>query len=168
MGPEHELLERLINRDNLEKKDSQYHEAFAELSRRLGDKANVEGDKDHRDDAAVIKNLNQLTISNEKLEVKVNQLSQKNSQLEAKIKSLNNKINNLSLEIQEKNKSIEIINDENLINQIQNNVLHDRIDKLTLENTELIERWMRKVRQDAEKLNDANEFLQEVKKRSDE
>lgn len=160
-------MERLITRDNLEKKDSQYHEAFVELSRRLGDRAKVEGDQEQREDVAVIKNLNQLTISNEKLEVKVNQLGQKNSQLEAKIKSLNNKINNLSLEIQEKNKSIEIINDENLINQIQNNVLHDRIDKLTVENTELIERWMKKVRQDAEKLNDANEFLQEVKKRSD-
>lgn len=164
MGPE-QILERLVQRDRQEKKDAAYYEAFAELSRRLESQGEVETKPG---DSLVIKSLNQMTISNEKLEVKQKQLDQKNSQLEAKIKSLNNKISNLNLEIKEKNKSIEIINDENLINQIQNNVLNDKIAKLTEENTQLIDRWMKKVSQDAEKLNDANQFLQDVRKQSPE
>lgn len=108
--------------------------------------------------------LNQTTINLEKAELTINLNKRTIANLEQSVDKLSQKVTNLNLEVREKNKSIEIINDELLSNQIQINVLNGDIQNLKQENETLIERWMDKVKKDAEKLNDANEFLESIKK----
>ena len=73
---------------------------------------------------------------------------------------LTNKLNNQTEEYQHKNKSIELINDEILSLSIQNNLLTDKVDKLEKENGDLVERWIEKVKADADKMNETNAFLE--------
>ena len=112
----------------------------------------------------LILTLNQTTINLEKAELTINLNKRTIANLEQSVDKLSQKVTNLNLEVREKNKSIEIINDELLSNQIQINVLNGDIQNLKQENETLIERWMDKVKKDAEKLNDANEFLESIKK----
>lgn len=173
-----DILKKLTLRDEYEKKDSKYFKAFTQLSQntRLKDVDRDDGGQDYNkvvnennqlknEVESLTSNLNQATINLEKSELQYNQLFKTQSQLERQVKSLNSKIKSLNLEILEKNKSIEIVNDELLLNQIQTNVLNDRIHKLSKENEKLVERWIEKVKNDAEKLNDANEFLESVNRK---
>lgn len=187
-----DILRKLDIRDVYEKKDSHYFKAFAKLSQVCNNQEKIRsnspspsltGIEDETrqninnqlneqiellklENESVISSLNQSTINIEKYEIKEKKMNRVNEQLESKISNLTQKINNLQEEIKEKNKTIEIINDENLINQIQNNVLNDQIKQLKNENESLIKRWMDKVKEDAEKLNDANQFLETTKNKS--
>lgn len=162
-----DILQKLITRDNLSKKDSNYFKAFSQLSQQLQKPHKAEKNDYNRlvnengklrsQNESLIDSLNNSTIKSETLESKRNQDRKSIQHLEKSVKSLGQKISNLNMEIGEKNKSIEIINEELLLNQIQVNVLNDRITKLTNENEALIKRWMEKVKLDAEKLNDAND-----------
>ncbi|RCK65200.1 Autophagy protein 16 [Candida viswanathii] len=78
----------------------------------------------------LIQSLNLSTITNEKLEGIIHQQSSIIKSLENKNTKLKNKIDGLVLEIKEKNKTIELINDEILTNQIQFNVLRDKLERL--------------------------------------
>lgn len=173
-----DILKKLTLRDEYEKKDSKYFKAFTQLSQntRLKVVDRDDGGQDYNkvvnennqlknEVESLTSNLNQATINLEKSGLQYNQLFKTQSQLERQVKSLNSKIKSLNLEILEKNKSIEIVNDELLLNQIQTNVLNDRIHKLSKENEKLVERWIEKVKNDAEKLNDANEFLESVNRK---
>lgn len=78
----------------------------------------------------LIQSLNQSTITNEKLESIIHQQSNIIKSLENKNTKLKNKIDGMILEIKEKNKTIELINDEILTNQIQFNVLREKLEHL--------------------------------------
>ncbi|KAI5963362.1 ATG16 [Candida theae] len=77
----------------------------------------------------LISNLNSITLKNEKLEAIIKEKDKKIIKLEKLASKLQKGIDNLNLEMKEKNKTIELINDENLTNQIQLNVLRDKIEK---------------------------------------
>ncbi|CUM54508.1 Autophagy protein 16 [Debaryomyces fabryi] len=174
-----DILNKLHVRDQYEKKDSKYFKAFSQLSQeaRTNDQfSNSDKGIEHskllkennhlkKENENLTNSLNQTTIHLEKSELKVNELLKSQDQLERQNKNLSNKIKHLNLEIIEKNKSVEILNDELLLNEIQTNVLNDRISKLSDENKKLVERWIEKVKSDAEKLNDANEFLERVNRK---
>ena len=174
-----DILNRLNVRDQYEKKDSKYFKAFNQLSQEArtndqpsNDDKGIEYNKLLKDNNQLKKeieiltsSLNQTIISLEKSDLKINQLLKSQAQLERQNTSLNNKIKDLNLEIIEKNKSVEIVNDELLLNEIQTNVLNDKITRLTDENKKLVERWIEKAKSDAEKLNDANEFLESVNRK---
>ena len=85
----------------------------------------------------LISSLNTATINNEKLEQRIKHDSLTIKSLERSNTKLQNKIENLLLEIKEKNKTIELINDEVLMNQIQYNVLKDKVKSLEKENLKL-------------------------------
>jgi hypothetical protein len=42
-------------------------------------------------------------------------------------------------------------------------VLEERAEKLEVENKSLLERWMTRIKVEAEKMNDANEFLERIR-----
>ena len=48
------------------------------------------------------------------------------------------------------------------MNGISLSVLEERAEKLEAENKSLLERWMEKIKAEAEKMNDANEFLERI------
>mmetsp|Transcript_4192 Transcript_4192/g.4139 ORF Transcript_4192/g.4139 Transcript_4192/m.4139 type:complete len:181 (+) Transcript_4192:4545-5087(+) len=174
-----DILNKLNVRDQYEKKDSKYFKAFSQLSQeaRTNDTFNnsdkgteyskliKENNHLKNENENLTNSLNQSIIQLEKSELKVKQLLKSQDQLERQNKSLSNKVKHLNLEIIEKNKSVEILNDELLLNEIQTNVLNDKISKLSDENKKLVERWIEKVKSDAEKLNDANEFLERVNRK---
>ncbi|KAI5964223.1 ATG16 [Candida pseudojiufengensis] len=71
----------------------------------------------------LITNLNSVTLKNERLESIAKEKDLNIKKLEKLNTNLSKKIENLLAELKEKNKTIELINDENLMNQIQLNVL---------------------------------------------
>ncbi|KAK9474247.1 autophagy protein 16-domain-containing protein [Dipodascopsis tothii] len=65
-------------------------------------------------------------------------------------------------EMREKNRAVQVAQDEILTYQILLNVAEDKVAKLEAENRQLVERWMERVSREADKLNDANAFLESV------
>lgn len=166
-----EILDKLGQRDALEKNDSEYYRAFSQLSEVFrnisigGSDSKDLGEEIFRlkrENETLRERLNKVLIDKEKSELKTRQSISKQEQLERQTRLLIQKVEHLEMEVSEKNKTIEITNDELLTSQIHNNVLDERISKLSAENEKLVQRWIDKVKADAEKLNDANEFLQNV------
>ena len=58
---------------------------------------------------------------------------------------------------------VQVLQDELLTTGITLNVLEARATKLEAENKELLERWLAKVKADADSLNEANEFLEQIR-----
>ena len=58
---------------------------------------------------------------------------------------------------------VKVLQDELLTTGITLNVLEARASKLEEENRELLDRWLAKVKADADSLNEANEFLEQIR-----
>ncbi|BFZ59459.1 hypothetical protein YB2330_000469 [Saitoella coloradoensis] len=64
--------------------------------------------------------------------------------------------------MREKNKEIQYLQDEILTFQLQLSLLEDKVNGLEADNRQLLERWMQKMKQEAEKMNEANEMYEAV------
>lgn len=161
MDPWKLIEERLHERDELEKKDGAYFKAFSQLARLLPQGNASLAEKERQvlilENETLIERLNQQTLRLESLEGKVAQQDKKIRLLELTVAQLNLKIDHLVLEVAEKNRTVEIINDEHLVHEIQQNVLKEEVEKLKKENELLVQRWMAKVAQDADSMNQGNE-----------
>jgi autophagy-related protein 16 len=161
-----DILARLKIRDELESRDSQYFVAFDLLRRKKAIESNA-GDADvAAENERLIQKLNGLAIEVEKKDSQITKLKKQLSSADNTIKSQQNKLESLELKVQEKNKNIEIVNDEFLMNQIQTAVLQKKVDELTKENEMLVKRWMDRVSSEAQQMNDANQFLESMRKGS--
>lgn len=161
-----DILARLKVRDDLESRDSKYFVAF-DLLRRKKVITGTSGDPDvAAENERLTEKLNSLAIEVEKKNSQISKLKKQLSAAEKTTKSQQNKLENLVLEVQEKNKNIEIVNDEALMNQIQTAVLQKKVDELTRENETLVKRWMERVSSEAQQMNDANQFLESMRKSS--
>jgi chromosome segregation ATPase len=166
-----EILKQLDVRDGFEKKDGEIFVAFQDIIAKLNQQnLQLQGEETKELEQTqervdkLIASLNASAMKVEKLElIQVNN-EKTIANLNKSIIKANNKIESLNLELREKNKTIEIINDELLMLQMQKNILNQKMTELSLENESLIQRWMDKVSKDAEKLNDANQFLQSFQK----
>ncbi|KAK9256200.1 autophagy-related protein 16 [Lipomyces tetrasporus] len=112
-------------------------------------------------------NTSQSKIEN--LEAETEKLKHYNARIVAEFeklqlekKRLETRLKNRDEEYRERNKSVQILQDEILTYQIQLNVAEDNVNKLEKENRELVNRWMERVSREAEKLNDANAFLESI------
>jgi chromosome segregation ATPase len=65
--------------------------------------------------------------------------------------------------LREKNQQIQVLQDELLATGISLNVLEAKAVKLQEENKELLERWLAKVKADADGMNEANQFLEQIR-----
>jgi hypothetical protein len=65
--------------------------------------------------------------------------------------------------LREKNQQIQVLQDELLATGISLNVLEAKSVKLQEENKELLERWLAKVEADADGMNEANQFLEQIR-----
>lgn len=160
MDPWKEVAVRLNQRDQLEKKDSEYFHIFAQLSQLRAPNSQNETDRIAKENKqlleeneSLIRRLNSQTLNLERVDSRIAALEKSVKGHESRNAKMLARIDHLTSEIAEKNRSIEIVNDENLINQIQHNVLKDQVEELTRENEELVRRWMEKARVDAESLN---------------
>ena len=57
-------------------------------------------------------------------------------------------------------KQVQRLKDDMLVLEIHMNVAEKKAQKLQMENSSLVDRWMQKAADEAEKMNDANAFLQ--------
>jgi chromosome segregation ATPase len=87
------------------------------------------------------------------LDTKLRESIKESNNLKMAVAKLTTKLNTQTEEYQHKNKSIELLNDELLSMQIQNTLLYDKVEKLERENDQLVQRWLEKVQQDADKIN---------------
>ncbi|ODV85736.1 hypothetical protein CANARDRAFT_197904 [[Candida] arabinofermentans NRRL YB-2248] len=173
-----EILNRLIERDNLSKSSAGIYKSFDSLNAKIV-RLREEIDRLHQDNTKLeLSNaLGERDILKQELESKNLQIeaykAKNNSQLSEirtyeknlallteGYKTLQNRLKRLQEETKVKNQNIEIVNDDLLSLQIENNLLNVKVAKLTAENNELVERWMAKVSEDAQVLNDANEVLE--------
>ncbi|ODV59597.1 Atg16p [Ascoidea rubescens DSM 1968] len=118
---------------------------------------------DHKSAAQLLAQLSVLKKQNETLSLNCSRLSSSNKDL---VSDVNNLKKHLNFKVEEnlmKNNALNLINDELLSLQIQNNLLQDKISNLESENQTLVNRWIDKVKSDADKINDANDFLQNYK-----
>ncbi|KAK9489488.1 autophagy protein 16-domain-containing protein [Lipomyces doorenjongii] len=108
---------------------------------------------------SIIENLEaeaeKLKLYNARIDAEFEKLQLDKKKLESRLKTRDE-------EYRERNKSIQILQDEILTYQIQLNVAEDKVNKLEKENRELVNRWMERVSREAEKLNDANAFLERL------
>ncbi len=98
------------------------------------------------------------------LQKKVKELQKNLDLLSEGYKKLQGRFNRVQEEEKMKIQSIESLNDDFLSLTIENNLINNRVAKLKQENDELIKRWMDKVSQDAEILNNANAALEVSRK----
>lgn len=113
---------------------------------------------------------NELRSSNKKLASQKTELEKKVSYYQRKSLEQQEAVNRLKEQVRiqaeenrGKSKALGMVNDEVLALQMENNLLNDKVKRLETENEHLVVRWMNKVKEDAEKLNDANAFLETVK-----
>ncbi|GME69783.1 unnamed protein product [[Candida] boidinii] len=176
-----QLLENLRERDALQKSASDENDAFKSiqlLTQRLNDMQIRQKLLEHKDTESevlakkltefeTLRELNNKykeTINDDKVKLKTLDNNLKESQkvidsMNDSYQQLHDKFVRFKEESVARNKSLEIVNDDLLSLQIENNLLNDRISKLSKENDQLIKRWMDKVSKDAETLNDINELL---------
>lgn len=176
-----QLLDNLRERDALQKSASDENDVFKSiqlLTQRLNDMQIRQKLLEHKDTESevlakkltefqTLKELNNKykeTINDDKNKLKTLDNNLKESQkvidsMNDSYQQLHDKFVRFKEESVARNKSLEIVNDDLLSLQIENNLLNDRISKLSKENDQLIKRWMDKVSKDAETLNDINELL---------
>lgn len=90
------------------------------------------------------------------------QTRQRLQTVEQEAKESKTKVEKLEESVKVLTRSCQNLKDDILALQIQLNVSEDNNSKLKKENEELVERWMKRVEGEAEKLNDVNEFLESM------
>lgn len=146
MDPWAQIELRLEQRDQLEQKDSAFFRAFSQLSLLKASSGDKEWDQLRKENAQLLQEneslAQRLNLQAFRIEGYQNQIQDQQKLIkthESKYNKLQQRLKHLSEEIDEKNRSIQIINDEHLINLIQVNVLKDQVAQLTKEKAKLLE-----------------------------
>ncbi|RFU75868.1 autophagy 16 [Trichoderma arundinaceum] len=93
----------------------------------------------------------------EKLRSKTKQDSKLVKELTTERTSLATKVNDREYELKEKRKLVENVQDEMIALNLQLSMAEKERDRVKLENKELIDRWMKRMAQEADAMNLANE-----------
>ncbi|KAK9368271.1 autophagy-related protein 16 [Lipomyces kononenkoae] len=125
-------------------------------------RSRAELDPLYKDQSSSTARIETLQVEVEKLKLYNARTLAEFEQLQLDKKKLEARLKTREEEYRERNKSIQILQDEILTYQIQLNVAEDKVNKLEKENRELVNRWMERVSREAEKLNDANAFLERL------
>lgn len=91
-------------------------------------------------------------------QVKVTQ--QFRNELEKESTTIKSDLSKYLKESQSKERDIQNLKDDMLALQIQLNMAEEKLQKTEAENIALVDRWLAKAARDAEKMNDANAFLE--------
>jgi len=181
------LLQSLEQRDSRELLASDVYAAYAKLAGlystlrtegSLGITSAASSSKSQTDDTNTLKsqiaelyktqNTHLQTIKS--LETGLTSLQTAEKQLKQELSDLRARRRDLELRaalhgetLREKNHQIQILQDELLTTGISLSVLEERAAKVEEENKSLLERWMVRIKAEAEKMNDANEFLEGIR-----
>lgn len=134
--PWKEVASRLLQRDKIEKAESEYYNAFSQLARLRVTTADANLDRlvkencDIREENEIlVSRLNGQTIKLDSAKLDIGKLNDTVKSQDSKIAKLQKKISQLTQELAEKNRLFDLLNDEHLIAQIQLNVLKQNSQK---------------------------------------
>ena len=119
--------------------------------------------KNHND---TVQQLEEQTQELDRVQSLARSLKNQLDQSKANARAMEMRAATLNEAMVEKNKAIETLQDEALALQMEVHVVGDANMSLKSENAKLVERWMRRMEDDADKLNVANEFFEEYKKKA--
>ncbi|KAK9479230.1 autophagy-related protein 16 [Lipomyces japonicus] len=177
-----QFLDSLHERDAREKKLVFVFESYSRLANRVAQLENAKqvsdgfdpGGASSREAASLraeLQNLydfktssaariDELQVQNEQLQIYNTRILAEYDKARTEKKQIQSRLKIKDEEQRERNRALQVLQDELLTHQIQLNVAEDKIISLEAENKELVKRWMERVSREAEKLNDANAFLE--------
>ena len=120
--------------------------------------------KNHND---TVQQLEDQTQELHRVQSLARSLKNQLDQAKANARALEMRAATLNETMGEKNKAIETLQDEALALQMEVHVVGDANVDLKSENAKLVERWLRRMEDDADKMNVANEFFEEYKKKAE-
>ncbi|KAK9455193.1 autophagy-related protein 16 [Dipodascopsis uninucleata] len=174
------ILDLLSERDEREKQSEAFYDSYSNLALRTVtaeknasvsksgsvqttqeiEKLRGELDALYKYQASAKSTIEKLQVDNDKLTIYSEKLINELDKLTLDKKKIDSKLRTRDEEFRERNKTVQVLQDEILTYQIQLNVAEDKMTRLENENRELVKRWMERVSREAEKLNDANAFLE--------
>lgn len=80
-------------------------------------------------------------------------------QLESEVAKAAELLKQYKQEAESKTREVQRLKDEMLVQEIHMNMAEKKAEKLEVENASLVDRWMQRAADEAEKMNDANAFL---------
>lgn len=80
-------------------------------------------------------------------------------QLESEVAKAAELLKQYKQEAESKTREVQHLKDEMLVQEIHMNMAEKKAQKLEAENASLVDRWMQRAADEAEKMNDANAFL---------
>ncbi|KAI9142208.1 WD40-repeat-containing domain protein [Paraphysoderma sedebokerense] len=110
-------------------------------------------------------NAQRLLEMTEKLrmnEEEVKRLREENAIHSQHTNALSTKAADLQGTVKEKDATIQILQDELQTLQLELNTNEEKMERMSRENQQLVDRWMKKMEEDAEKMNEANRFIESV------
>ncbi|KAJ2696941.1 hypothetical protein FB645_006062 [Coemansia sp. IMI 203386] len=82
------------------------------------------------------------------------------------LRRTNNKINDLQDTLKEKDGTIQILQDEMSALQLEIVQIEERCGRLQVENDDLVKRWLKKMNEEAEKVNEVTHELEQIRRKS--
>uniref|UniRef100_A0A060T281 ARAD1A06050p n=1 Tax=Blastobotrys adeninivorans TaxID=409370 RepID=A0A060T281_BLAAD len=158
------ISQRLDDRDATEKKLDSIIGAFEEAADRASSKGIASSIESQGGDE-LSKLYTEYSRKEDELSAAKNDLMQTRQRLqtaEQEAKESKTKVEKLEESVKVLTRTCQNLKDDILALQIQLNVSEDNNSKLKKENEELVDRWMKRVAGEAEKLNDVNEFIENM------
>ncbi|SLM38301.1 Autophagy-related protein 16 [Lasallia pustulata] len=125
-------------------------EALARLRQDLSEAQRTKGEQQSR--------LNSVTEELERLKLKSRMDAQRISELATEKATLVTRMRDRDEELREKAKLLENVHDETVSLTLQLNMAEERLGKLQRENKDLVDRWMARMSQEADAMNNASRF----------
>ncbi|KAA6408656.1 MAG: hypothetical protein FRX48_07738 [Lasallia pustulata] len=125
-------------------------EALARLRQDLSEAQRTKGEQQSR--------LNSVTEELERLKLKSRMDTQRISELATEKATLVTRMRDRDEELREKAKLLENVHDETVSLTLQLNMAEERLGKLQRENKDLVDRWMARMSQEADAMNNASRF----------
>ncbi|OBZ87415.1 Protein tipD [Choanephora cucurbitarum] len=148
-----------LERNNSEQGSSGGNQRLVELDNKIRElnEERAETYKTQSENAQRLVNMNeQLRSRDEKDKKQTEQIQE----LTQSVRSLSKKCDLQVQQLREKDVAIQILQDELAALQLEIHTTEERNKKLVAENTQLVERWIQKMNEEAEKMNEATQFYE--------
>ena len=103
-----------------------------------------------------------LTDEHKDLQDTFTGLERENQQLQKQVALSTRQIGDLQALVKEKDAALQVLQDEHVTLQLELNKTAERCRDLENENRVLVERWLRKMNQEAERMNEVNQMMESV------
>ncbi|CAN6616143.1 hypothetical protein TRVA0_006S02432 [Trichomonascus vanleenenianus] len=156
---------QLKERDVYEKRYDELIEIFSSAAERASRNRGPSSTANDDEEEEITRLYTDLSIKEDKLTATAKELHEVRKHfktLKQFAEAAQTKYEKYKHEAQQTNRQVQHLEDDILALQIQLNVSEDKIKKLQEENEQIVNRWMERVAGEAEKLNEANAFIESL------